>query len=124
MLDENSTLINSRFGGSVQSGPLRLLYGSRETVLSPGDQDCVIGRDGDCGVVVETAYTSRHHCTLAWQNDKFVLKDHSTNGTWLQLGRAEPLRVHNETVPLAGAGSIKIGRAFNDDDSGLILFKV
>jgi hypothetical protein len=27
-------------------------------------------------------------------------------------------------VPLAGAGSIKIGQAFSGDDTGLILFKV
>jgi adenylate cyclase len=122
--DSDLTLINSKPQGKGQSSPLRLLYETRETVLSPGDNDCVVGRDADCGIVVETAYASRHHCTVTWQHDKFVLKDHSSNGTWLQLGRAEPLHVHHETVPLTGAGSIKIGQAFGDDATGLILFKI
>lgn len=124
MHELDMTLIDSRPQGKTQSGPLRLLYGTHETVFSPGDGDVVVGRDVSCGMVVDTAYASRHHCTVAWQHDKFVLRDHSTNGTWLQLGSAEPLRVHNETVPLIGAGVIKIGRVFGDNDIGLILFKV
>lgn len=118
------TLTDANCLTKASSGPLRLLYGNHEIVLSPGAEDIVMGRDVGCAVVLETAYASRHHCTVTWKHDKYVLRDHSTNGTWLQLGSAKPLRVHDEAVPLVGAGVIKIGQKFSDNDAGVILFKV
>jgi adenylate cyclase len=107
---------------SVQ-GPLRLFYRDTERQIYPGDTPLTMGRGAGCALLVETAYASRRHCTIEYRQDKYFLVDHSTNGTWVKLGLAVPLHVHNEAVPLAGSGCFRLGRA-SGEDSELILFKL
>lgn len=120
----DQTLINREPPDPVSAqGPLRLFYRDAQRQIYPGDTPLTVGRGAGCALVVETAYASRSHCTIEHRQDKYLLVDHSTNGTWLQLGLAVPIHVHNEAVPLAGSGSFRLGRA-SGEEGELILFKL
>lgn len=124
--DYDTTLLNT--ASRLPVGPnlvLGLLHCGREYRLRPGDLPFAIGRDGaSCQLCVPYEYSSRQHCTIAFRENKFVLRDDSTNGTYLQLGRAGNLRVHRETVPLIGHGCFKLGQDFRADDPDLIHFVI
>jgi hypothetical protein len=102
-----------------------LLHRGREYRIEPADTPFVIGRDaGTCDLCIQSEYSSRKHCTIEYRESKFILNDRSTNGTYVQLGRTENLRVHNETVPLIGHGCFILGRAVRPDDPDLIHFVI
>lgn len=122
----DTTLMNTD-GCSVPENniALGLLHRGREYRLSPGDAPFVIGRDADvCDLCIASEYGSRKHCVIEYRDSKFVLHDDSTNGTYVQLGRADNVRVHNETIPLIGHGSFKPGQNFRPDDPELIHFVI
>src|SRR4051812_47343647 len=64
---------------------LRLSYRGSEKPLRRDADTIVIGRDADCGIAVADDMASRRHCTIERRQDKFVIKDHSTNGTYVTL---------------------------------------
>ena len=62
------------------------------------------------GMVVHEEQASRLHCTIERKHDKFVLVDHSTNGTYVTIeGNAEVL-VQREEFALTQRGFIALGR--------------
>lgn len=124
--DCDTTLMNTDSrSASGQKIALGLLHRGREYHLRPGDGPFVIGRDGEaCDLCVTNEYGSRRHCTIEYRESKFVLSDRSTNGTYVQLGRADNVRVHNETIPLIGHGCFKLGKDFRSDDPDLIHFVI
>ena len=60
---------------------LRLKHQGREIVRRRDNDSIVIGREEDCGLIVTASTASRRHCTIERRQDKFILADHSTNGT-------------------------------------------
>ena len=43
-----------------------------------------LGRSSQNDIVLPNARTSRHHCRIYWDRDRYVLEDlHSSNGTYL-----------------------------------------
>ncbi|HET6211327.1 MAG TPA: FHA domain-containing protein [Micromonosporaceae bacterium] len=75
--------------GSDQTGTARaaagldVSCGAAHARLSP-DQTVVIGRDSDCGLVVDDPLVSRQHAKVSWVDGGWVLDDlDSTNGTWI-----------------------------------------
>jgi hypothetical protein len=122
----DTTLLNSTGNLPVANNVvLGLLHRGREYRIQPGDRPFGIGRDGAaCDLCVPYEYSSRQHCVIEFRENKFVLEDKSTNGTYLQLGRADNLRVHRETVPLIGQGCFKLGQNFRPDDPDLIHFVI
>src|SRR5438876_7503 len=100
MKDPDDTTLLNADGGELpaRQNALDLLYRGREYHIEASDTPFVIGRDsGGCNLCIASEYSSRRHCTIEYREAKFVLNDCSTNGTYLQLGRTENLRVHNET---------------------------
>ncbi len=75
-----------------------------------GEQELTIGRDPACDVVIDDPRVSRFHATLEWRRGVAVLRDHSTNGSFvhpLDETRAHFLR--RETLAIRGAGELTFG---------------
>ena len=68
-----------------------------------------IGRDKECHVIVSSENASRQHCTIERRREKFVLRDHSTNGTYLTVEGEQELVLHREEYVLRGHGWISCG---------------
>lgn len=78
---------------------LRLVYRDKTVVRRRQTELILIGRDQTCDLVVLEDKASRRHCTIERRQDKFVLADHSTNGTYVtQEGDAELLLRREELI--------------------------
>ena len=91
-------------------GTLRLRYRDREVVRRRDGDSVSVGRDTANGLVVEDDMASRQHCTIERRQDVFVLKDHSTNGTFVTLEGDAELLVRRSEVSLRKHGWIAFGK--------------
>ncbi len=92
---------------------------SRETVqqLSPALRATsrrlysitVIGRDASCGLVIAGENVSRLHCTIVRHHDRVVLRDHSTNGTFVTIDGDAEILLQDEDMPLHRHGWLALG---------------
>jgi adenylate cyclase len=89
---------------------VRLRYRDREVVRRRDGDAVVIGRDAACGLVIEDDMASRQHCTVERRGDKFILKDHSTNGTYVTVEGDTELLLQREELTLRKHGWIAFGQ--------------
>ena len=87
---------------------LRLTYRYNSVLRRRAGDALTIGRDPDCELCIDMRLASRRHCTIERQHDKFVLRDHSTNGTFVTLDGYE-VRVRADEIALHGRGWLSFG---------------
>jgi len=92
---------------SVSIGRLWLKHGGAE--VTGWDSIVHIGRGKECHVVVTSENASRRHCTIERRREKFLLRDHSTNGTYVTLEGEAEMVLHREDYILRGHGWITCG---------------
>ncbi|WP_022835018.1 adenylate/guanylate cyclase domain-containing protein [Salisaeta longa] len=73
-----------------------------------------LGRSTRNDLQVQDTRVSRHHATIEPKGRSFILKDMSSNGTYVRLDGGVPIFVHRDTLPLQSAGVISLGRPFSD----------
>jgi adenylate cyclase len=88
---------------------LRLTYRGAEVVRRRDSDSVILGREEGCGLVVEEIKASRQHCTIERRQDKFVLKDHSTNGTYVTVEGDNEILLQREEITLRKHGWIALG---------------
>jgi len=88
------------------AGRLSLKHRGTEVAQEP---PLHIGRDKDCEIVVASENASRQHCTIERRGEKFVLRDHSTNGTYVTVEGEPEFALHREEYILRGHGWIAFG---------------
>src|SRR6267378_2954769 len=69
-----------------------------------------IGREQSCGLVVADQKASRQHCTIDRRRDKWVLKDHSTNGTYVTAEGDSEMLLQREELTLREHGWFAFGQ--------------
>jgi adenylate cyclase len=75
-----------------------------------GQQELTIGRDPQCDLVIDDPRVSRFHATLEWRRGDVVLRDHSTNGSFVHPDdetRAQFVR--RDALPIRGVGELMFG---------------
>jgi class 3 adenylate cyclase len=92
---------------AASAGKLWLSHGGK--VVQGWDATVQIGRDKDCHVIVASENASRQHCTIERRREKFVLRDHSTNGTYVTVEGEAEFALHREEYILRGHGWITFG---------------
>ncbi len=83
-----------------------------------------IGRDDSCDLTIDTKFASRSHVKLEFRRGKFVLIDHSTNGTYVKLKNQDDVFIRREELPLIGEGFISLGTSHEQGNSSNIYFSV
>lgn len=76
--------------------------------LGEGDM-LTLGRATDCDIVLDLPWVSRQHAALAIRRWQLEFRDHSSAGSVLKLGEAEPFSVHRRTTLITGSGTIWLG---------------
>jgi len=90
---------------------LRLVLGGQEIVRRRGTESVSIGRDLESTLVVSDSAASRHHCVIERRQDHFVIRDQSSNGTYVLVeGDSEDTVLRREEFVLRGHGWISCGR--------------
>ena len=93
-----------------EAGALTLSYRGRKLVRRRARDSIMLGRDEECGMVVEHEQASRRHCTIERKHGKFVLVDHSTNGTFVTVEGSPEVLVQREEFALTKRGFISLGQ--------------
>ena len=88
---------------------LRLTCGEQLAVCSREKEALVLGREEDCDLVLAGKAASRHHCTIEYCRGDFIVRDHSSNGTYITVADKAEIAVHNERLALPEQGVISIG---------------
>jgi len=103
-------------GAAPRSAPkpgtarLRLKYRDRELLRRRAGDAVSMGRDSTSGLVIDDEMASRSHCTIEQRQGQFVLRDHSTNGTFVtHEGDTERL-LRREELVLGKHGWIAFGQ--------------
>ena len=99
--------------------PLEASAGEEKVLLlSRGDQEffvtmqsgpITIGRAPDSHIVLENSRCSRKHAVIETGRNRFLLRDQSTNGTFLFESGGECHPVHRDAAALSGEGTICFG---------------
>lgn len=91
---------------------LRLRFQGRDVVMH--GERLVVGRHGDCDVVVAEPVVSRHHVRIERRGADYVLIDSSRNGTFVRFHGVEGVhRVKGDELMLTGPGVMMLGHDFN-----------
>ena len=89
---------------------LRLTYRG-STVVRRRDGDTVtLGRDPECDLRVDETPASRRHCTIERRGAAFILRDHSTNGTFVTVAGQTEVHLHGQELPLGKPGVFALGQ--------------
>jgi adenylate cyclase len=89
---------------------LRLKYRGKDFIRRRREESITIGRDVGCQLVVADAKASRQHCVIERRGQKFILRDHSTNGTYVAVEGEEEIVLRREEFTLRRHGWIAFGQ--------------
>ena len=108
---QNATLVNAPSSTSNGANKtLTLKHQGENLTLDRANPVIVIGRDKtNVTLKISHAKISRKHCTLSLKQGKFILEDHSTNGTFVDQEGLDSTFVHRESFALLGSGKLKLG---------------
>lgn len=103
-----------------------LRFNGEERFFTDSDTNSVIsiGRDNSCDLTIDAKYASRSHTNLEFRRGKFVLVDHSTNGTYIKLSDKNNIFIRREELPLIGEGYISLGEEYKKENTSNIYFSV
>ncbi|WP_341938572.1 adenylate/guanylate cyclase domain-containing protein [Marinimicrobium sp. C2-29] len=97
--------------GHMSRYQLLLQVAGQSITINPEQTPYTIGRDeGRAHLHIKSGLASRDHCHILFRRGKFVLVDHSTNGTYVWGPDQPEIYLRREELPLLGSGTISIGQ--------------
>jgi class 3 adenylate cyclase len=115
---EQSTLLER-----TKTAQLRLRVSGREIVVDNKRPAFTLGRDASNDLAMHSRKASRIHARIEWRRDKFVLFDHSTNGTYVTIKGEPEVMIKHESFLLRGAGYFCLGESAKQSGRGTIEFE-
>lgn len=108
----------------VVTAPARLLvrHGAREILLGETRAALSLGRDAQNDFVIADRMASRMHAHIERRRDRFVLVDHSSNGTYLTQNGEPEIQLRREEFILRGQGHVSFGHAHAVDPGETVDF--
>ena len=89
---------------------LRISQQGQETLLTDERTAVTMGRDVSADLVIKDRMASRSHGKIERRLDKFVLTDHSANGTFVLVEGDREIVLRREEFTLRGKGWISFGQ--------------
>lgn len=122
---QDLTMVVSDF---IPSSPpdehLEITYGKKCFELNRKKTTLTIGRHTQNDIVVENVLTSRSHATVEFRNNRFILIDKSSNGTYIRIDRDDRKKIHRGEIELIGTGAIWIGQENDPEPAQPICFRL
>lgn len=108
--EDQTTLATNRSMVKQKLTTLRLKYLDQEILLEGGRTALSLGRDKAGDVVIIDRMASRQHGKIERRLDKFVLADHSANGTYVTVEGENEVVLRRAEFSLRGHGWISFGQ--------------
>jgi class 3 adenylate cyclase len=106
---------------SDQESRLRLRFHDTVVEVHQDHPIVTLGRELGNSLVVENKLTSRQHASIEYSRGKFLLRDQSANGTFIETPQGIA-HVHREELVLLGSGVIGLGYRPDEDIIDAIYF--
>lgn len=103
---------------------LQLTLGREQWRFASARMPLSIGRDTGCDLVVRHSLASRRHAQFEYQRGKFILADHSTNGSYITLSGGREVFLRRESMPLAATGIVSLGCPLREQTEEILRFQV
>ncbi len=113
-----TTVIDARKLAKLISKNLYLTRGDETIVVDRQKPTISIGREEFNDIIIRYSWISRTHAYIENHNGVFLVKDKSTNGTFVYPEGGEPFIVSKGEHPLAGKGIIIFGREKDESAEG------
>jgi class 3 adenylate cyclase len=123
---EQESTTSTRIGMSAFRKPaesrheLLLRYKQQVITLNEQLKSVVLGRGEDCDLMIRNSLASRQHARIEYSFGKFLLTDHSSNGTYIRFSDEQVIQLIHQQIVLHGAGTISLGQPFADAPSEVI----
>lgn len=103
---------------------LTLRLKGQELQIKPEQTPFILGRDPlKADLQIDSGLASRDHCHVIFRRGKYVLVDHSTNGTYVSHPEQADIYLRREELPLFGSGSISLGEPVHQAHDWLIHYQ-
>jgi adenylate cyclase len=109
--EDMTTLASHKSVYKPKNAKLRLVVNGNEVVLSAERPSVALGRDPSADLVVRERMASRAHGKIERRLDKFILTDHSANGTFITIEGDKEIVLRREEFTLRGHGWIAFGQS-------------
>ncbi len=101
---------------------LYLTYQNDIRELTSKSSEFILGRSSSCHMIIDSDLASRQHAILIYRKGKFILKDQSTNGTFIKSEGGKEMFLQGEEAPISGSGFISLGKSVTVDNEHLVYF--
>lgn len=106
-----------------RSTQLKLSLGERDWTFDTSCVSVSLGREAANDVVLASSSASRNHATIERRRDRWVLIDHSSNGTFISLA-GDDIHLRREELILGREGRIGFGHPVGADLSACASFAI
>jgi adenylate cyclase len=89
---------------------LELDLGGARIEMGPQRRKATFGRDLEADFTIRNPNASRAHAMIERRSERFVLVDHSSNGSFVTFEGKPEMKVHHEELTLLGHGWIAFGQ--------------
>jgi hypothetical protein len=108
----------------ARASRLRLAFAGHERWFDGSPEGSItLGRDAASDVVVADREASRRHAHIERRRDRFVLVDHSVNGTYVAMADETEVCLRREELMLRARGRIALGRPTTDASATVVEFQ-
>ena len=83
-----------------------------------------MGRQSHNDIILDYERISRSHANIEYSRDKFILIDHSSNGTYVHPQGETVIHITKDEVQLSGTGIISLGREASPGSPGAIHYTI
>src|SRR5512138_1985455 len=108
--EDMTTLASAKSIFKPKQTALRLKVQGAEVTLDAQKPAVALGRDATADVVIRERMASRAHGKIERRLDKFILTDHSANGTYVTIEGDREIVLRREEFTLRGHGWIAFGQ--------------
>ncbi len=110
-------------GKHHQSKTVVLTYEDYKHAIPNSTTSYLLGRGGDCELIIKGELISRHHSKIEYRRGKFIITDQSTNGTFIKTMEGQEIFLRREEFALYGSGYVSLGKEVDLRDPDLIHFQ-
>lgn len=108
--EERTAIVAAPVAATAAWAELEVGFDGVRIVMGPQRRKATFGRDHEADFTVRNANVSRAHAMIERRRERFVLVDHSLNGTFVTFEGKPEMRVHHEELTLVGQGWIAFGQ--------------
>ncbi len=102
---------------------LNLFFDNDCYVIGEQNTPFIVGRDESCcDLAIDSSLVSRDHLHILYKHGKFVLVDHSTNGTYIKIKNGSSVFLRREEIPLTEQGKIALGQSIKSAENTIMRF--